>query len=247
MPLLHSVLVITPHGAELKTFLTSNSRSPTMHFASRPSPPMFITRAIALVVDVPRLNPYWFGVSNWLLSHIAFSLVSMTFSRSFPMTSSIDSGRYVLGFSKGWSFFLKRTSRARFHDAGKTPCRRHRLNTFTINSDRVLASNFTASPGIQSGPRALFPGMPWASFLTSVMVTGSTGLSCGHSQRVLCACVGNSPSMMPSILPGVLILGIGRLTPSLDITILYGFPHGSWSTSVRGSAIALPTWSSWPF
>lgn len=102
----------------------------------------------------------------------------------------------------------------------------------------MLTSSFTASPGIASGPGALFAGMLRTSLSSLLTVTGVCGSSGGHSLRYPGLCVGNRPSTMASIQLGKCITGMSRLVPNLDKTNLYGLPHRSSSTSAHNSFYA---------
>lgn len=56
----------------------------------------------------------------------------------------------MLGSSSGLSALRSRTSRARFHSAGKTPCCRNVLKTLATHPGWTLTNSLTASPGMLS-------------------------------------------------------------------------------------------------
>lgn len=91
------------------------------------------------------------------------------------------------------------------------------------HSGRSFAINLIASPGMVSGPGALFPGIVAASFTISSGVISTAVRSPGHSRMVLSGCRGNVPSTMASTLPGVPMPGIGRRTPNAVPRLSGGF------------------------
>lgn len=173
---------------------------------------------MASTVDLFLLKPYWLVDRRPFLSIMSFSLLSIIFSNSLPIESSMHNRLYELGSSSGFWFFLNSTSLDRFHALGNMLFITHWFSTLVIVSGLCFASTLTASPGIPSGPGALLEGILAAIPWTSLAVMSSVGSSGDHVIAVLGLCVGNWVLTIFSILPGVLMPGIGCRMPSMPMT-----------------------------
>lgn len=156
-------------------------------------------------------------------------------SKFFPSESSMQSGRKDAGSSGGFFPFGRRTSRCCFHRVGNTPCCRQASYMLINMSGLAAIALLSAMLGIPLGPGALpFCNLVQA-FVSSSMVTPgistspssgwnswSSGFSGNRCTTILC-----SMSEQVGVVEGRLLI--------LCMTVLYGLPHGSWSTSAQSS------------
>lgn len=142
-------------------------------------------------------------------------------------------GGYDDGSSRGLFPFLINTSLAVFQMAGKLSCVMQLLNMSRTCLGLSSTVFFRISFGTSSDPGAIFTFNVLVARFISVSVTRTGFSSTGQLVSSLCGCVGKRPSTMTSILPGILIPGIGAFLHSLPITIFNFLPHGSVSTTCR--------------
>lgn len=154
----------------------------------------------ASTVERPLRNPYWLLDRLLFVFRKSLILLSTIFSNNFLTVFSMHIRQHEDGSSSGLFPFLTYTNLAVFQLVGKLASVIHRLYTSNINpvlrSTIVLSTSF----GTTSTLGALFALSALVACFSFVFVIGVANSPAGNSFESLVGCVGNSSSIMLSIL-----------------------------------------------